>query len=92
MEDPTKTETKMTNPPKQQKMVNIKANHPIRIDDFDDPRKTRHIKEGETALVTEEQAAEFCDRFFERPYPFFGERYQDQSTVREKFYRAVRLK
>lgn len=58
-------QTKMTNPPKQLKMVKIKTIYPIRV-----MREGAEVivKEGNVVEVTEDEAKEFCDKEFKLGY------------------------
>jgi hypothetical protein len=81
-----KDTTKLVQPQPEGKtrMVRIKAKQPIRLADG------KHIAEGAVVDVSEEEAAEFCDRSFDGYYAFAGERFNDKT--KHKVVRAERVK
>lgn len=79
-------ETKMVAPqsPGKVRLVKIKALQMIRVSD------TVQVAPGKTAEVSEEIAAEFCDKVFQGCYDFGGERITPTAT-RHRVVRAVRV-
>lgn len=64
MVSPNKNDVQMTNlPVNETRMVKIKTIYPIRLKEKDGSE--RIITEGNTAMVTEDEAKEFCDRKFD---------------------------
>lgn len=82
--------TQMNNPPKAQaKLVKIKAIQPIRFGPKDDPKI---ITPGQTAEVSEEDAAEFCDKKFDMGYKDKFGSSEKRDAVKHIVTRAERVK
>lgn len=86
--NPPADQTKMTTEPQAVKMVKIRCLLPV----CTDPVTGFVNKVGDVIEVTEEHAKEFCDREFKGTYPFFGERYSDESAGQTVRRRAERVK
>lgn len=80
----------MTNPPKDQaKMVKIKAIHPIRVGQGVEEQV---VTPGNIAMVTEEEAREFCDKKFDIGFKdTFGNRHPSEAQ-KKTVIRAERVK
>lgn len=80
-------------PVKQEKKVKIEAIRPCRIGK-DEADNDIMLEPGQTALVTEAVAKEYCDKSFPTQWPFSGERdaAEAEATRNEKkIFRAKRV-